>query len=43
LEASKTPKKRPFVAEFLQSVTAIDIVESEGQLEMDLSVTYPSL
>eukprot|EP00026_Physarum_polycephalum_P000345 Phypoly_transcript_00345.p1 GENE.Phypoly_transcript_00345~~Phypoly_transcript_00345.p1 ORF type:complete len:1272 (-),score=156.56 Phypoly_transcript_00345:88-3903(-) len=41
LEASKNPERHPFVAEFLQKVTAFDIVDDEGQIEMNVMITEP--
>ena len=41
LEASKNPSSHPYVAEFLLTVAAFDIVDDEGQIEMNVMITYP--
>lgn len=41
LDATKNPERHPFVAEFLKKVTAFDIVDDEGQVEMNVMITYP--
>jgi len=43
LEASKYPQSHPSVSEFLKKVTSFDIVDDEGQLEMNVMVNDPPL
>ncbi len=39
-EASKNPDSHPYVAKLLEKVTSFDIVDDEGQLEANITVTY---
>lgn len=41
LEVSRNPESHPFVAALLKTVTSFDIVDDEGQLEMNIMVKYP--
>jgi len=41
MEVSKNPASHPFVAELLKNVKAFDIVDDEGQVEMNVNVIEP--
>jgi len=43
LEVSRHPESHPFVAVFLEKVTGFDIVDDEGQMELNIIVNEPPL